>query len=66
MKELVCLWLIFWICQMYFRNANAVPQRTYGISDLLKPQVGHQINLRIPDYYYEQVPKLSPVLTGSL
>ena len=58
--------LSFLLCQMSPRMTGAVYKKIYGIADLLKPQLNFQINLRIPDYYYSQVPMLSPPVTTTM
>ena len=66
MKQLVLLRLSFLLCQISLVMTNAVPDKKYSMTDLLEPQKHLQINLRIPDYYYATVSKLSPALTASI
>ena len=67
MKQPVFLWLSFLICHIRPHIIIANFHKMHGISDLLQPQLDLQINLRIPDYFYGKVPKLSSAaLTESI
>lgn len=46
-------------------TAVAVSDKSYGVPDLLMPQLQLHINLRIPDYCYVKVCKLSKALTAA-
>ena len=48
------------------RIAYAAVRNAYGMSDLLEPQLDRHINLRIPDWSYSKVPKLSSALKQSI
>ena len=60
--------LSFFACHISSLAATGfhVPDKGYDISDLLEPQRDLQINLRIPNYHYAQVPRLSTAFTGSV
>ena len=63
----VFLWPGFLLCQFGPQITNATKSHKLpDISDLLTPQLGLQINLRISDYYYSKFPQLSPATTASI
>ena len=66
MKTHAILLLSFLVCQISALTANDVPKKLRDISALLQPQRDLQINLRIPDYYYAKVPRISEALSHSV